>query len=54
MVEPSWADYSARAQELRSGLPFSYVSECLLELPEISGRLEKLYYLDEDHLSWVS
>jgi len=54
MVEPSWADYSARAQQLRNGLPFSYVSECLLELLEISGRLEGLYYLDEDHISWVS
>lgn len=54
MVEPSWADYSARAQELRSGLPFSYVSECLHELPKISGTLEGLYYLDEDNISWVS
>lgn len=54
MIEPSWADYSARAQELRSGLPFSYISESLLELPKISGRLEGLYYLDGDHISWVS
>ncbi|MEX5552018.1 hypothetical protein [Pseudomonas pergaminensis] len=54
MVEPSWADYSARAQELRNGLPFSYISDSLLELPEISGRLEGLYYLDGNHISWVS
>lgn len=53
MVEPSWADYSARAQELRNGLPFSYASDSLLELPEISGRLEGLYYLDGDRISWV-
>lgn len=54
MVEPSWVDYSARAQELRSGLPFLYVSDSLLELPEISGKLEGLYYLDGDHISWKS
>jgi hypothetical protein len=54
MVEPSWADYSARAQELRDELPFSYISESLFELPKISGRFEGLYYLDGDHISWVS
>ncbi|TFY84982.1 hypothetical protein DYL61_30250 [Pseudomonas nabeulensis] len=52
-VEPSWADYSARAQELRARLPFSYVSESIFELPKVSGRLEGLYYLDGDHISWV-
>ena len=54
MVEPSWADYSAKAQELRARLPFSYVSESIFELPKVSGRLEGLYYLDGDHISWVS
>lgn len=54
MVEPSWADYSGRAQELRGGLPFSYVSDSLLDLPKISGRLEGLYYLDGDQISCVS
>lgn len=53
MVEPSWADYSAKARELRSRLPFSYVSDSILDLPKISGRLEGLYYLNEDHLSWI-
>ena len=54
MVEPSWADYSGRAQELRGGLPFSYASDSLLDLPKISGRLEGLYYLDGDQISCVS
>lgn len=54
VVEPSWADYPARAQDLSSRLPFSYVSECLLELPEISGTLEGLYYLKEGNIFWVS
>lgn len=54
MLEPSWADYSAKAQELRTRLPFSYVSDSVLDLPKISGTLEGLYYLDGDHISWVS
>ncbi|OLU22214.1 hypothetical protein BVH03_25385 [Pseudomonas sp. PA15(2017)] len=54
MVKPSWGDYSARAQELRMVLPISYISESLLELPQISGGLEGLYYLDEDRISWIS
>lgn len=53
-IEPSWVDYSASAQALRGSLPFSYVSESLLELPSISGRLEGLYYLDGARISWVS
>lgn len=53
MVKPSWDDYSTRAQELRAVLPISYISEPLLELPEISGWLEGVYYLDEEKVSWV-
>jgi len=54
MVKPSWEDYSARAQELRAVFPISYTSDHLLELPKISGRLEGLYYLDGDQISWIS
>lgn len=54
MSKPSWADFSTKAQALRRGFPFSYTSESLLELPEISGRLEGLYYLDGDQVSLVS
>ncbi|QXI54284.1 hypothetical protein [Pseudomonas alvandae] len=54
MVEPSWADYSANAQALRSRLPFLYVSDSVLDLPKISGKLEGLYYLDGDCISWIS
>jgi hypothetical protein len=53
-LKPSWGDYSARAQELRVVFPLSYISDPLLELPQISGRLEGLYYLDEDQISWIS
>lgn len=53
MVKPSWDDYSERAQGVRAIFPISYVSEPLLDLSEISGRLEGLYYLDEDQISWV-
>lgn len=53
MVEPSWANCSAKAQELRSSLPFSFVSDSTLDLPTVSGRLEGLYYLDGDHISWI-
>ncbi|TBV08479.1 hypothetical protein [Phytopseudomonas dryadis] len=54
VIKPSWGDFSARAQELRAVFPISYVSEHLLGLPEISGELEGLYYLDEDQVSWIS
>ena len=54
LFKPSWGDYSLKAQEIRMVLPISYVSEPLLELSSISGRLEGLYYLDEDQVSWVS
>jgi hypothetical protein len=54
MVEPSWADYSVRTQEVRDGVPFSYASDSLIELFEVSGTLEGLYYLDGDRISWVS
>lgn len=53
MVKPSWEGYSARAQELRKAFPLSYSSEPLFDLPQISGRLDGLYYLKEDQVSWV-
>lgn len=54
LVKPCWGDYSLKVQNLRMVLPISYVSEPLLELSSIPGRLEGLYYLDEDEVSWVS
>lgn len=54
MVKPSWADYSAKAQVLRGAVPFSYISEPLLGLPKISGKLEGLYYLDGDKIFSVT
>lgn len=54
MVEPSWTDYSAKAQELKSKFPLSYTSDSIFDLPKISGRLEGLYFLDADKISWIS
>jgi len=53
IAKPSWEEYSDRAQVLRKALPMTYVSDSLLGLPELSGVLEGLGYLDGDTISWV-
>jgi hypothetical protein len=53
IAKPSWAEYSEKAQALRKALPITYISEPLLGLPELSGVLEGLGYLDGDAVSWV-
>ncbi|AQL36733.1 hypothetical protein [Pseudomonas syringae] len=54
MTEPSWENYSEHAKKVRKSLPLSYKSEALSGMPEISGIIEGLGYLDNDKVSWVS
>mgnify|MGYP001026836805 CR=1 FL=1 len=53
IVKPSWEECSDKAQTLRNDLPLTYISEPLLGLPEISGVIEGLGYLEGDTVSWV-
>lgn len=51
--KPSWEEFSDKAQALRKALPITYISDSLFGLPELSGVLEGLGYLDGDIISWV-
>jgi len=49
VVDPYWKDYIDEQQELKKRLPITYQSESLEGLEALSGTIEGLYFIDENH-----
>ena len=54
MVEVNWEDYGKEQKELRCKFPLSYLSAPVQGLESLSSKLEGLYYLDGENVTFKS
>ncbi|CAM2943411.1 hypothetical protein [Vibrio neptunius] len=52
IVEANWSDYGEEQKELRSKLPLKYSSETVQGLESLSGKLEGLYYFEDENIAF--